>query len=111
VGKPTKAPCGNGTGYQQTSILKTVLPNHVRWNIQPLLSCATVHGRNFVVKCGGAVWCETNIAIGSMRKLRFIYTVSQSYFQRCFEGNTNHALSLQMIYILIYLTLSLDTVL
>jgi len=26
--KPTKVPCGNGTGCQQTSILKTVLPNY-----------------------------------------------------------------------------------
>ena len=46
-----------------------------------------------------------------MQKLRFIYAVSQSYFQRCFESNTNYALSLQMIHILIYLTLLLDTVL
>jgi len=29
----------------------------------------------------------------------------------CFESNTNHALSLQMIYTLIYLNLLLDTVL
>jgi len=29
----------------------------------------------------------------------------------CFERNTNHALSLQMIYILIYLNLLLDAVL
>jgi len=32
--KPTKAPCDNETGYQQTSISKTVLPNHVRSNIR-----------------------------------------------------------------------------
>ena len=38
------------------------------------------HGRNFVVKCGGATWCETNIVIGSIQKWRFIYTDSQSYF-------------------------------
>ena len=38
------------------------------------------HGRNFVVKCGGTPWCETNIVIGSMQKWRFIYTDSQSYF-------------------------------
>ena len=38
---------------------------------------ASTHGRNFVVKCGGAAWCKTNIVIGSMQKLRFIYTVSQ----------------------------------
>jgi len=30
--KPTN-PRGDGTGYHQTSISKTVLPNHVRWNI------------------------------------------------------------------------------
>jgi len=38
------------------------------------------HGRNFVVKCGGAPWWETNIVIGSMQKSHFIYTDSQSYF-------------------------------
>jgi len=38
------------------------------------------HGRNFVVKCGGTAWCETNIVIGSMQKWRFIYTDSQSHF-------------------------------
>jgi len=27
-----------------------------------------VHGRNFVVKCGGTAWCETNIVIGSTQK-------------------------------------------
>ena len=27
-----------------------------------------LHGRNFVVKCGGTAWCETNIEIGSMQK-------------------------------------------
>jgi len=26
------------------------------------------HGRNFVVKCGGTAWYETNIVIGSMQK-------------------------------------------
>jgi len=34
--KPTKAPCGDGTDYQQTSILKTVSPNHARWDIDLL---------------------------------------------------------------------------
>jgi len=29
--KPTKAPCGDGTGYQETSISKTVLPNHAKF--------------------------------------------------------------------------------
>jgi len=38
------------------------------------------HERNFVVKCGGTPWCETNIVIGSMQKWRFIYADSQSYF-------------------------------
>jgi len=38
------------------------------------------HGRNFVVKCGGTAWCETNIVIGSMQKWRFMYTDSQSCF-------------------------------
>jgi len=38
------------------------------------------HGRNFVVKCGGTAWCQTNIVIGSMQEWRFIYTDSQSYF-------------------------------
>jgi len=32
----------------------------------------THHGRNFVVKCGGAAWCETNIVIRSKQKWRFI---------------------------------------
>jgi len=33
--KPTKSRCaGNGTGYQQASISKTVLPNHTRWDIR-----------------------------------------------------------------------------
>jgi len=31
------------------------------------------HERNFVVKCGGTAWCETNIVIRSMQKWRFIY--------------------------------------
>jgi len=31
--KATKSPRGNGTGYQQPSISKTVLPNHARWGI------------------------------------------------------------------------------
>jgi len=31
--KSTKAPRGNGTGYQQTSISTTVLSNHARWDI------------------------------------------------------------------------------
>jgi len=29
--KPTKTSCGDGTGYQQTSISKTVLPNHAKF--------------------------------------------------------------------------------
>jgi len=29
--KPTKAPFGDGTGYQETSISKTVLPNHAKF--------------------------------------------------------------------------------
>ena len=29
----SKAPCGDGIGYQQPSISKTVLPNHARWDI------------------------------------------------------------------------------
>jgi len=29
--KPTNASCGGGTGYQQTSISKTVLPNHAKF--------------------------------------------------------------------------------
>jgi len=39
--EPTKAPCGAGTGYQQTSISKTVLPNHaefIKMRATPLLS-------------------------------------------------------------------------
>jgi len=31
--KPTKVPRDDGTDYQQTSILNTVLPNHARWHI------------------------------------------------------------------------------
>jgi len=31
------------------------------------------HEHNFAVKCGGAAWCETNIVIWPMQKLRFIY--------------------------------------
>ena len=31
--KPTKAPRGDRYGYQQTSISKTVLPNHAKWDI------------------------------------------------------------------------------
>jgi len=26
------------------------------------------HGRNFVEKCEGIAWCETNIVVGSMQK-------------------------------------------
>jgi len=29
--KPTKARCGDGTSYQETSISKTVLPNHAKF--------------------------------------------------------------------------------
>jgi len=32
--KPTKASRGDGTGYQQASISKTVLANHTRWDIR-----------------------------------------------------------------------------
>jgi len=31
-------------------------------------ACSWAHGRNFVVKCEGTAWCETNIVIGSMQK-------------------------------------------
>jgi len=31
--RPTKAPRGDETGYQQTSVSKTVLPNHASWDI------------------------------------------------------------------------------
>jgi len=31
--KSTEVPRGDETGYQQTSIAKTVLPNHARWDI------------------------------------------------------------------------------
>jgi len=31
--KPTKAPRGHRTGYQQPSISKNVLANHARWDI------------------------------------------------------------------------------
>ena len=34
--KPTKAPRSDVTGYQQTSISKTVLPNQVKWDIDLL---------------------------------------------------------------------------
>jgi len=40
--KPTKTTCGDGTGYQETSISKTVLPNHakfIKMRATPLLSC------------------------------------------------------------------------
>ena len=46
-----------------------------------------------------------------VQKWRFMYTDSQSYLYRCFESHSNHALSLQMMYILIYLNLFLDMVL
>jgi len=36
------------------------------------------HGRNFVTKCGGTAWCETNIFIRSMQKWSFINTDSQT---------------------------------
>jgi len=32
------------------------------------------HGRNFVVKCGGTAWCETNIVNGSMQKTFYTYS-------------------------------------
>jgi len=38
------------------------------------------HGRNFVVKCGGTAWCETNTVIGSMHKWRFLHADFQPYF-------------------------------
>jgi len=31
--KAAKVPRSDGTGYQNTSITKTVLPNHARWDI------------------------------------------------------------------------------
>jgi len=36
VAKPTKTSYGGGTGYPQTSISKTLLPNHARWDIDVL---------------------------------------------------------------------------
>jgi len=39
--KPTKATCGDGTGYQETSISKPVLPNHaifIKMTATPFLS-------------------------------------------------------------------------
>jgi len=53
-----------------TGFIRTV--QHIHYHMK--------HGRNFVVKCGGAAWCETNIVIGSMQKWRFTYTEYQSYF-------------------------------
>ena len=38
------------------------------------------HGRNFVVKCGGTAWCETNAVIWSMQTWSYINTESQSCF-------------------------------
>jgi len=54
------------------SLLTTTCPKDLR------VRCST-HGRNFVVKCGGTAWCESNIVIRSMYKWRFIYADSQSY--------------------------------
>jgi len=31
--KPIKAPSSDGIGYQQTSISKTILPHHARWDV------------------------------------------------------------------------------
>ena len=62
-------------GWQQ------ILKGSYQVAVEDVLPHVTVeHGRNFVVKCGGTAWCKTNIVIGSMRKWRFIYTDSQSYF-------------------------------
>jgi len=38
------------------------------------------YGRNFVAKCGGTAWCETNIFIRAMLIWSFINTDSQSCF-------------------------------
>jgi len=43
---------------------------------------AAIHWRNFVAKCGGTAWCETNIFIQLIQKWSFINTDYQS----CFPG-------------------------
>jgi len=43
------------------------------------VSAVLNHGRNWVVKCGGTAWCETNIVIGSMQKWSFINTDSHLF--------------------------------
>jgi len=67
-------------------------------------TCFQTHGRNFVVKCGGTAWCETNTVLGSMSEVTFYIYRLPILFLR-------FVLSLQMIYIFIYLNLLLDTVL
>ena len=77
--KPPKAPRGDGTGPgYETKSCDTVLHTFITdsWSISKAQSKDTraqkmvrhTHGRNFVVKCGGTPWCETNIVIGSMQK-------------------------------------------
>jgi len=70
-----------------------VFEHHLLWWIRPK------HGRNFVVKCRGTAWCETNILQSSGRwwskfyKYRFSIlflrgVLNTSKKQDCFEGVT-----------------------
>ena len=58
-------------------LLSTMLTFTERTMTQEMweLSNHSYHGRNFVVKCGGAAWCESNAVLGSMQKWRFIYCI------------------------------------
>jgi len=52
--KPTKASCGDGTVYPQTSISKTVLPNHAKFTemrATPFLSFSCWNGFFYDCKC------------------------------------------------------------
>jgi len=52
--KPTKASCGDGTGYQQTSISKTILPNHAKFTkmkTPPFLNFTCWNGFFYDCKC------------------------------------------------------------
>ena len=99
----------------QISLCPLLLPCHrCSNNVPNAIYNAYVHGHNLVVKCRGTAWCETNIVIRPMQKWSFINTDSQSYFQRCFESNNNHALLYHcgwFTIIINILNLLLDTVL
>jgi len=52
--KPTKVPCGEGTGYQGTSFSKTVLPNHakfIKMRATPFLSFSCWNDFFYDCKC------------------------------------------------------------